>query len=34
VFPWETLEETVEGDRGLFRNQTDNYGKAALMRGM
>lgn len=27
VFPWETLEDMNEGDRGLFRDNTDTYGR-------
>jgi hypoxanthine phosphoribosyltransferase len=27
VFPWEDFEKMPEGDRGLFREKTDNYGK-------
>lgn len=28
VMPYEEMDEMVEGDRGLFRNNTDQYGKS------
>jgi hypoxanthine phosphoribosyltransferase len=27
VFPWESIDHVVEGDRGLFRDGTDQYAK-------